>query len=229
MKANTTPKRIINLFQHPSKRFADTVGTIADQRIAAAGIAGGGLKHAGSIDGIDENLLTADNVGKVYNVGNEFTVLPNNTIFVETVDQDTTFPAGTNVAIVAVEMEGENDETETVYKFDILPGLPSSGSGVQMLMSTTPTGSDKITVEDVNYTLTPETVVGYRVMATISNNNDPDDIQQVDIANLCYLSFSGGEDTYTVTAIVGNGGDVTSMFPDFSLAAIDQMTVFVLC
>lgn len=133
MKANTTPKRIINLFQHPSQRFTDTVGAIADQRIAAAGIAGGGLKHAGSIDYIDANLLTADNVGKVYNVGNEFTVEDGDTIFVETVDQETTFPAGTNLVVVAVEEEVE-DETVTSYKFDILPGLPSSGGGgVEML------------------------------------------------------------------------------------------------
>ncbi|MBR4803729.1 MAG: hypothetical protein IK032_03735 [Bacteroidales bacterium] len=146
MKANTTVPRIYNLFQHPSKRFTDAVGTIADQRIINYHTEHGNgyseeeiiaivqeqlattdpLTYGGSIeDPTAEGILVADNVGKIYNSTNSFTATAESTIFVETFEAATTFPAGVNLLVVNV-----GTAEEPVYRFDILAGIVSSSSGL---------------------------------------------------------------------------------------------------
>lgn len=156
MKANTTPKRIINLFQHPSKRFAAAVGTIADQRITEyhtehgnglteeqvrqiveqSGLPGGAISYGGSIeDPTAEGILVAENVGKIYNSINSFTATAESTIFVETFETATTFPAGVNLLVVNAAPAGEEPD----YRFDILTGIVSSNSGLLKFETESPT------------------------------------------------------------------------------------------
>lgn len=72
-------------------------------------------KPSGSIAGnaLVEDLLIAGNVGNVYNITTEFTTTDK---FVE--GTGTTYPAGTNVAVVDV---GSGDEHD--YKFDAMSGV----------------------------------------------------------------------------------------------------------
>ena len=156
MKANTTPKRIINLFQHPSKRFTDAVGTIADQRITEyhtehgnglteeqvrqiveqSGVPEGAITYGGSInDPTAEGILVAENVGKVYNSLDSFTVGTDSDIFVETFVVPTTFPAGVNLLVVNAAPAGEEPD----YRFDILTGIVSSNSGLLKFEAESPT------------------------------------------------------------------------------------------
>lgn len=65
----------------------------------------------GSKDSLSSDLLTKENLGKVYNMTQEFTT--NGTDFVEDVGKK--YPAGTNVVVVDVGSE--------TYKFDVLSGF----------------------------------------------------------------------------------------------------------
>lgn len=146
MKANTNPKRIINLFQHPSKRFAAAVGTIAEQCITEyhtehgnglteeqvrrileeSGLPEGSITYGGNIDDPTvPDILVAENVGKIYNSINSFTAGAESTVFVESFDAPTTFPAGVNLLVV-----NAGSPEEPVYLFDILTGLVPSNSGM---------------------------------------------------------------------------------------------------
>ena len=131
MKANKTIQRIYNLFPHPSKRFANAVGTIVDQKLD------GVVSEPPIPTTIDDILMTIDtdptvrkpeNVGRIFNVTQAFTVTAEYAdYFVDTITPGTTYPAGTNLTVVPVEVTNGDDETETVYKFDIFSGAPSAG------------------------------------------------------------------------------------------------------
>lgn len=157
MKANTTVQRIYNLFQHPSKRFTDAVGAIADQHITEYHAENGNgyteaeiiaivqaaiaeqehpivptdaITYGGNIDSPDDTVLTAENVGKIFNIANSFTVEPGDQRFVDTFEVATAFPAGSNAIVVDA---STTDDPEPVYKFDILHGLVTSGNGASLL------------------------------------------------------------------------------------------------
>jgi hypothetical protein len=141
MKANTTPKRIINLFQHPSKRFTNAVSTIADSRIALDHAEHASLVFGGNSETPDAALLIEANLRKVFNITESFTVeAGENDLFVEQFEETTTFPAGTNVLVVNIAAEGE----EPAYRFDLLASpMPSEG------------GSEIIKVKIVDLDVTP--------------------------------------------------------------------------
>lgn len=65
----------------------------------------------GSRDSLDSSLLIKENLGKVYNMNQEFDTNAND--FVEGADKK--YPAGTNVVVIDVGSES--------YKFDVLSGF----------------------------------------------------------------------------------------------------------
>ena len=157
MKANTTVQRIYNLFRRPSARFTKAVGDIADQHITEYHAENGNgyteaeiiaivqaaiaeqehpivptdaITYGGNIDSPDDSVLTAGNVGKIFNIANSFTVEPGDQRFVETFEVATAFPAGSNAIVVDA---STTDDPEPVYKFDILHGLVTSGNGASLL------------------------------------------------------------------------------------------------
>lgn len=68
----------------------------------------------GSIDSPESSLLSEENIGKVYNVSNEFSI-DDDTMFVDQVGNS--YPAGTNIVVVA-------DGSSTYgYRFDVLSGF----------------------------------------------------------------------------------------------------------
>lgn len=102
----------------------------------------GALKPGGTLaaSGIASSLLIAGNLGKVYNISEDFTTDAN---FVE--GSGKVYPAGTNIYVVDTDTTGETP----AYKFDVLSGAygvaTQSGNG---LMSST----DKTKLDNADVT-----------------------------------------------------------------------------
>lgn len=127
-------------------------------------------KPAGSIEGtaLTADLLTATNVGKVYNISTEFT---STTDFVE--GEGKTYQAGANVVVI-----NSGTEEAPIYKFDVLMGLvdlsnyptkPEMNEAIEGAIEAAPvkevpvdkvTGLDEKVTEIVNTELTKEPVEG---------------------------------------------------------------------
>ena len=175
---------------------------------AIAEVEAGAYKPGGSLAaaGIVSTLLVVGNLGKVYNISEDFTTTAD---FVEGAGK--AYPAGTNIVVVDADTTGSTP----TYKFDVMSGAygvaTQSGNG---LMSAT----DKTKLDNADVTAYTGSgaidVTNHVVSIAAATTTDPGTMSAADKAKL---------DAADVTAYTGSGAiDVTNHV--VSIAAATQST-----
>ena len=175
---------------------------------AIAEVEAGAYKPGGSLAAAEivSTLLVVGNLGKVYNISEDFTTT---TDFVEGAGK--AYPAGTNIVVVDADTTGSTP----TYKFDVMSGAygvaTQSGNG---LMSAT----DKTKLDNADVTAYTGSgaidVTNHVVSIAAATTTDPGTMSAADKAKL---------DAADVTAYTGSGAiDVTNHV--VSIAAATQST-----
>ena len=159
------------------------------------------VSYGGSLDFPDTTLLIEDNFGKIYNIDGSFTVKPGDASFLDTFDKDTTFPAGTNVIVVA--------NSEGAYCFDILHGLASATSSTILMYES---NNDTISIDDSEEIDLTTDLISWRVQLKVTS---PDGVSDL---------IDGGEAVCRLTDLYMSGLIVFVMPGAQSMLGYDEET-----